>query len=211
MDFYNIIKEEILKNENIVLLGKGGEGKTTTLKKLLNCDDSPVKMNLKKYMIFHEYHNDIDKITGQFISAKMYQKVIILEREDGNYVIYDLTQQATNCDIDISDNLLFVFGPDDAKKMANGLRLSVASDPQMSIKSFSRNQSSFQKTVEGKCEQMKLNFAFGLDSEEGPIIGCQTTPSAKSAIMFRQDEKNKNQIIIAAQSFYEPLLNKFID
>ena len=69
MDFYNIIKEEILKNENIVLLGKGGEGKTTTLKKLLNCDDSPVKMNLKKYMIFHEYHNDIDKITGQFILA----------------------------------------------------------------------------------------------------------------------------------------------
>ena len=152
-----------------------------------------------------------EEITGQFISAKMYQKVIILEREDGNYVIYDLTQQATNCDIDISDNLLFVFGPDDAKKMANGLRLSVASDPQMSIKSFSRNQSSFQKTVEGKCEQMKLNFAFGLDSEEGPIIGCQTMPSAKSAIMFRQDDKNKNQIIIAALSFYEPLLNKFFD
>ena len=58
---------------------------------------------------------------------------------------------------------------------------------------------------------MKLNFVFGLDSEEGPVIGCQTTPNAKSAIMFKQDEENKNQIIIAAQSFYEPLLNKFID
>ena len=152
-----------------------------------------------------------EEITGQFISAKMYQKVIILEREDGNYVIYDLTQQATNCDIDISDNLLFLFGPDDAKKIANGLRLSAASDPQMTIKSFSRNQSNFQKTVEGKCEQMKLNFVFGLDSEEGPVIGCQTIPNAKSAIMFRQSEKNNNEIIIAALSFYEPLLNKFID
>ena len=81
----------------------------------------------------------------------------------------------------------------------------------MTIKSFSRNRLSFQKTVEGKCEQMKLNFVFGLDSEEGPVIGCQTTPNAKSAIMFRQNEKNNNEIIIAALSFYEPLLNKFID
>ena len=141
----------------------------------------------------------------------MYQKYIILEQENSDYVVYDLTQQATNCDIDLSDNLLFLFGPDDAKKIANGLRLSAASDPQMTIKSFSRNRSNFQKTIEDKCEQMKLNFVFGLDSEEGPIIGCQTTPSAKSAIMFRQDDKNKNQIIIAALSFYEPLLNKFID
>ena len=141
----------------------------------------------------------------------MYQKYIILEQENSDYVVYDLTQQATNCDIDLSDNFLFLFGPDDAKKIANGLRLSAASDPQMTIKSFSRNRSNFQKTVEDKCEQMKLNFVFGLDSEEGPIIGCQTTPSAKSAIMFRQDDKNKNQIIIAALSFYEPLLNKFID
>ena len=152
-----------------------------------------------------------EEITGQFITAKMYQKYIILEQENSDYVVYDLTQQATNCDIDLSDNLLFLFGPDSAKKIANGLRLSAASEPQMTIKSFSRNQSNFQKTVEGKCEQMKLNFVFGLDSEEGPIIGCQTTPSAKSAIMFRQDDKNKNQIIIAALSFYEPLLNKFID
>ena len=141
----------------------------------------------------------------------MYQIVIILVQEYGNYVIFDLSQQATNCDIDISDNLLFLFGPDDAKKIANGLRLSAASDPQMTIKSFSRNQSNFLKTVEGKFEQMKLNFVFGLDSEEGPVIGCQTTPISKSANMFRQNEKNNNEIIIAALSFYEPLLNKFID
>ena len=61
------------------------------------------------------------------------------------------------------------------------------------------------------CEQMKLNFVFGLDSEEGPVIGCQTTANAKSAIMFRLSEKNNNEIIIAALSFYEPLLNKIID
>ena len=71
--------------------------------------------------------------------------------------------------------------------------------------------SNFQKIVEDKCEQMKLNFVFGLDSEEGPIIGCQTTSNAKSAIMFRQSKKNNNKITIAALSFYEPLLNKFID
>ena len=151
------------------------------------------------------------EITGQFISAKMYQKYIVLEQENSNYVVYDLTQQATNCETDLSDNLLFFFEPEDTRKIANGLRLSATSDPQMTIKSFSRNRSNFQKTVEGKCEQMKLNFVFGLDSEEGPVIGCQTTPNAKSAIMFRQNEKNNNEIIIAALSFYEPLLNKFIN
>ena len=152
-----------------------------------------------------------EKITGKFISAKMYQKYILLEQENSDYVVYDLTQQATNCDIELADNLLFLFGPDDTKKIASGLQLSAASDPQMTIKSFSKNHSNFQKTVELKCEEMKLNFIFGLDSEEGPVIGCQTTPNAKSAIMFKQDEENKNQIIIAAQSFYKPLLNKFID
>ena len=152
-----------------------------------------------------------EKIAGKFISAKMYQKYIVLEQENSDYVVYDLTQQATNCDIELADSLLFLFGPDDTKVIASGLRLSAASDPQMTIKSFSRNHSNFQKTVERKCEEMKLNFVFGLDSEEGPVIGCQTTPNAKSAIMFKQDEENKNQIIIAAQSFYEPLLNKFID
>ena len=152
-----------------------------------------------------------EKIAGKFISAKMYQKYIVLEQENSDYVVYDLTQQATNCDTDLSNNPLFLFGPDDTKKIAKGLRLSAASEPEMTIKSFSRNRLNFQKTVEGKCEQMKLNFVFGLDSEEGPVIGCQTTPNAKSAIMFRQSEKNNNEIIIAALSFYEPLLNKFID
>ncbi len=152
-----------------------------------------------------------EEIEGKFIQSKMYQKYIVLERENSDYVVYDLTQKATNCDIDLSDNLLFLFGPDDAKKIANGLRLSAASDPKMIIKSFPSKHSNFQKTVENKCEQMKLNFVFGLDSEDGPVIGCQTTPNAKSAIMFRQNKKNKNEITIAALSFYEPLLNKFID
>ena len=152
-----------------------------------------------------------EEITGQFITAKMYQKYIILEQENSDYVVYDLTQQATNCDIDLSDNFLFVFGPDDTKKMVEGLRLSAASDPKMIIKNFPSKQSNFQKTVENKCEQMKLNFVFGLNSENGPVIGCQTTPNAKSAIMFRQNKNNKNEITIAALSFYEPLLDKFID
>jgi hypothetical protein len=151
------------------------------------------------------------EITGQFMSAKMYPKYILLEKENSDYAVYDLTQQATNCDTDLSDNLLFLFGRDDTKKIAKGLRLSAASEPEMTIKSFAKNRLNFQKTVELKCEQMKLNFLFGLDSEEGPVIGCQTTPNAKSAIMFRQSEKNNNEIIIAALSFYEPLLNKFID
>ncbi len=133
------------------------------------------------------------------------------ERENSDYVIYDLTQQANSCDITLSDNFLFLFGSDDTKKIASGLQLAATSEPEMIIKSFSKGRSNFQKTVEDKCEQMKLNFVFGLDSEEGPIIGCQTTPNAKSAIMFRQNEKKNNEITIAALSFYEPLLNKFID
>lgn len=64
-----MIREAVLKNENIVLIGKGGEGKTTMIKKLLNSEETPVKMNLVNYKIFHEYHKDIEKITGQFILA----------------------------------------------------------------------------------------------------------------------------------------------
>ena len=71
------------------------------------------------------------EITGEFILAKMYPKYISLEKENSDYVVYDLTQQATNCDIDLSDNVLFLFGPDDTKKIAKGLRLSAASEPQM--------------------------------------------------------------------------------
>jgi hypothetical protein len=152
-----------------------------------------------------------EEITGSFIQAKMYQKHIVLEQEKSNYVVYDLTQQTTNCEIEKSDNLLFLFGPEDAKKMANGLRLSAASDPQMTIKSFSEKNSNFQKLVESKCEQMKLNFVFGLETEEGPLIGCQTSPNSKSAIMFKQNKRNANKIEVAFLSFYEPLVERFID
>ena len=151
------------------------------------------------------------EIKGRFISSKIYTKYIVLERENSDYVVYDLTQQATNCDTDLFDNLLFLFGPEETKFIANGLRLSTASNPQTIIKSFSRNHSNFQKTVEDKCEQMKLNFVFGLDSEEGPVIGCQTTPNAKSAIMFKQNKRNANKIEVAFLSFYEPLVERFID
>lgn len=67
MNFYNMIREAVLKNENIVLIGKGGEGKTTMIKKLLNTEEPSVKMNLVNYKIFHEYHKDIEKITSKFI------------------------------------------------------------------------------------------------------------------------------------------------
>ena len=152
-----------------------------------------------------------EEIKGQFISAKLYKKYILLEQESNEYVVYDLTEPATNCEIDIPESPLFFFGPEDTKKIADGLRLSAASDPKMIIKKFPSKNSNFQKTVENKCEQMKFNFLFGLDSENGPVIGCQTTPNAKSAIMFRQNKNNKNEITIAALSFYEPLLDKFID
>ena len=152
-----------------------------------------------------------EEITGSFLQAKMYQKYIVLEQENSNFIIYDLTKQTTNCDIEKPDNLLFLFGPEEAKKMANGLRLSAASDPQMTIKSFSKKNADFQKLVEDKCKQMKLNFVFGLETEEGPVIGCQTSPKSKSAIMFKQNKKNANEIEVAFLSFYEPLVEKFIN
>ena len=152
-----------------------------------------------------------EEITGSFIQAKIYQQYIVLEQENSNYIVYDLTQQTTNCDIEKSDNLLFLFGPEDANKMADGLRFSVASDPQMTIKSFSGKNSGFQKLVENKCEQMKLNFVFGLETEEGPVIGCQTSPNSKSAIMFKPNKKNSDKIEVAFLSFYEPLVERFIN
>ena len=152
-----------------------------------------------------------EEITGSFLQAKMYQKYIVLEQENSNFIVYDLTKQTTNCDIEKPDNLLFLFGPEEAKKMANGLRLSAASDPQMTIKSFSKKNADFQKLVEDKCKQMKLNFVFGLETEEGPVIGCQTSPKSKSAIMFKQNKKDSNKIEVAFLSYYEPLVERFIN
>ena len=152
-----------------------------------------------------------EEITGQFSQAKLYQEYILLENENGNFVSYDLTQNKSSCDVEISDKLLFTFEAINAERVANALRRAAASDPQMTIKSFSEKNSNFQKLVESKCEQMKLNFVFGLETEEGPVIGCQTSTKSKSAIMFKQNKKDSNKIEVAFLSFYEPLVERFIN
>ena len=152
-----------------------------------------------------------EKITGQFSQAKLYQEYILLENENGNFITYDLTQNKSSCDVEISDKLLFTFEDITAERVANALRRAAASDPQMMMKTFLSKNADFQKLVERKCEQMKLNFVFGLETEEGPVIGCQTSPKSKSAIMFKQSGKNSNKIEVAFLSFYEPLVERFIN
>ena len=152
-----------------------------------------------------------EEITGQFSQAKLYQEYILLKNENGNFVTYDLTQNKSSCDVEISNKLLFTFEAINAERVANALRRAAASDPQMMIKTFPKRNANFQKLVESKCEQMKLNFVFGLETEEGPVIGCQTSPKSKSAIMFKQNKKNANKIEVAFLSFYEPLVDRFIN
>ena len=152
-----------------------------------------------------------EEITGQFSQAKLYQEYILLENENGSFVTYDLTQNKSSCDIEVSDNLLFTFEAINAKRMANALRQAAAFDPQMMIKTFPSQNTDFQKLDERKCEQMKLNFVFGLETEEGPVIGCQTSPKSKSAVMFKQNKKDANKIEVAFLSFYEPLVERFIN
>ena len=152
-----------------------------------------------------------EEITGQFSQAKLYQEYILLENENGNFVTYDLTQNKSSCDVEISDKLLFTFEAINAARVANALRRAAASDPQMMIKTFPSKNADFQKLVENKCERMKLNFVFGLETEEGPVIGCQTSPKSKSAIMFKKNEKNSNKIEVAFLSYYEPLVERFIN
>ena len=152
-----------------------------------------------------------ENITGLFNRANLHQEFIFLESKNGNFVTYDLTQNKTSCDVEISDDALFSFEAEAAKKMAGALRQSAASNPKMMIKTFSIKNVNFQKLVESKCEQMKLNFVFGLETKEGPVIGCQTSPKSKSAIMFKQNKKNSNKIEVAFLSFYEPLVERFIN
>jgi len=152
-----------------------------------------------------------EEITGQFSQAKLYQEYILLKNENGNFLTYDLTQNKSSCDVEISDKLLFTFEAANAERVANALRRTAASDPQMMIKTFPSKNADFQKLVENKCERMKLNFVFGLETEEGPLIGCQTSPKSKSAIMFKQNKKDSNKIEVAFLSFYEPLVEKFIN
>ena len=152
-----------------------------------------------------------EEITGQFSQAKLYQEYILLKNENGNFLTYDLTQNKSRCDVEISDKLLFTFEAVNAERVANALRRAAASDPQMMIKTFPSKNADFQKLVENKCEQMKLNFVFGLETEEGPVIGCQTSPKSKSAIMFKQNKKDSSQIEVAFLSFYQPLVERFLN
>ena len=110
-----------------------------------------------------------EEITGSFLQAKMYQQYIVLEQENSNFIVYDLTQQTTNCDIEKSDNLLFLFGPKEAKKMANGLRLAAASDPQMTIKSFSKKKNC---SAHGPRRQPSGGVGSGLGS---PVVRGSTS------------------------------------
>ena len=64
----------------------------------------------------------LEKITGQFSQAKLYQEYILLENENGNFVTYDLTQNKSSCDVKISDKLLFKFEDINAERVANALR-----------------------------------------------------------------------------------------
>jgi hypothetical protein len=152
-----------------------------------------------------------ENITGLFNRANLHQEYIFLESENGNFVTYDLTQNKTSCDVEISDDALFSFEAEAAKKMAAALRQTAESNSKMMIKTFSSENANFQKLVENKCAQMKLNFMFGLETEEGPVIGCQTSANSKSAIMFKQNKKNSSKIEVAFLSFYEPLIEKFIN
>ncbi len=153
----------------------------------------------------------LENITGQFDRANLYKEYIFLESENENFVTYDLTQNKTSCEVEISDDALFNFEAEAATKMAAALRQAATSNPKMMIKTFSSENANFQKLVESKCEQMKLNFVFGLETEEGPVIGCQTSANSKSAIMFKQNKKNSSKIEVAFLSFYEPLIEKFIN
>ena len=152
-----------------------------------------------------------EEITGQFSQAKLYEEYILLKNENGNFVTYDLTQNKSSCDVELSDKLLITFEAKAAEKMAAALRQAAASNPKMMIKTFSSENANFQRLVESKCAQMKLNFVFGLETEEGPVIGCQTSANSKSAIMFKQNKKNSSKIEVAFLSFYEPLIEKFIN
>ena len=152
-----------------------------------------------------------ENITGLFNRANLYREYIFLESENGNFVTYDLTQNKTSCDVEISDDALFSFEAEAAKKMAAALRQTAESNSKMMIKTFSSKNANFQKLVENKCAQMKLNFVFGLETEQGPVIGCQTSANSKSAIMFKQNKKNSSKIEVAFLSFYEPLIEKFIN
>jgi hypothetical protein len=70
------------------------------------------------------------KITGQFSQAKLYQEYILLENENGSFVTYDLTQNKSSCDVEISDKLLFTFEAINAERVANALRQAAASTPK---------------------------------------------------------------------------------
>ena len=87
-----------------------------------------------------------EKITGQFSQAKLYQEYILLENENGNFITYDLTQNKSSCDVEISDKLLFTFEDITAERVANALRRAAASDPQMMIKTFPSKNADFQKS-----------------------------------------------------------------
>ena len=76
----------------------------------------------------------------------MYQKYIVLEQENSAYVVYDLTQQTTDCDTDISDNL---------KNFGKQLSMHIAATNPLALDSRSIDKNILEKEVSLINEELK--------------------------------------------------------
>lgn len=148
-------------------------------------------------------------INGPFLTAELYPENIILKTKNEQILNYNTIEQSISCENIKTQKRLFKFSAKEAEAIAKGIKDAQTQQTKMIIRNYSSDDIGLSAFAENKCKQVNFTFIFGLETENGPMIGCQTSRNTKSAIMFRQSDQNKDEITVAALSFYGPVLDRF--
>jgi len=124
--------------------------------------------------------------------------------------VFSLSTNEFSCSIPNDSITIHKFINDDAKyiyqeaiKLSNGIN-------DVELFSHRPASSSFEKAAEEFCKKVKFDFMFGVDTERGPVAGCQLSKENVSAVMMRRDAENAKNLSIAALKLYSPILRTIV-
>ena len=80
------VEQLIKENKNIVLIGSGGNGKSYLVNSIANL------LNAKKYYIFHEYNEAVEKLNNYVLCINSMSELSRLKKD--SYVLIDMNHLA---------------------------------------------------------------------------------------------------------------------
>ena len=141
------------------------------------------------------------------INAAEFRKDGLVFRAKGqNFKAFNLSSNEFTCDFPQSSDYLHRYEDAAAQKIYSDAL--ILSEGSRKIELFSKKYSgkTFEKAAEDFCKSIKFDFMFGLSTEKGPVVGCQISKDATSAVMIKQDTNTPGNLRIAALKLYSPIL-----